>query len=959
MVTVIVSIGADAEEPVTSERMRNLRTSLTALNRQILPRDQYRIVLIEQGIRSRLDPSLLRLADEHVLAYNPKPFNRSWGRNLGAVRAAPGVICTFDADIVVPPSFLLRGRLAWQCGARAIRPFNGILYMDRESTLEVHEQADAGESINCESRRYQGGLHRNSKGGCIWTDLRLYLELGGHDERFEGWGNEDNEFWDRLIARTSVVVLDGRLLHLYHERPFEKTPEARGNGRLWRILQNDLLPPPRTRNIGALDRYRHSAVCKSPAAALPSIAEHQDIQWSESRLRDAFVAESEHILQRGPQGDNGLRPLRLRLDALLAARKGDHDTALACATAAVWRDPFSVACLIDLARILIRHGRADEAVAALLRAVVMAPAEAVPYRELGRVFSRVGRMQEAALAYQESLQFDPGDTSTLEELGGVFGALGHLDRALAACDLALKWNGTKCLSSFVRLGRVRLARKEWEAAKEVFEQGVLAAESPGRTAFGLASFAVDDIYQDDRFSFGAPEPIGEVTAFEPFHPALLVGLGEARRQLRTADAAIDAFYQALNLAPKDLEASRHLVLALEAVGRRDEAVGAWISLGQALEARYRFDEAIVAYRQAISYKPDCLRALVQCGRTQAKRGDFSAAIQSFQRVLAIDPEQPSAHTELGRALSAIGQVDAGWHEFAWWCRPARVQSRAFTQPLWDGSPLGGRRLLVWADQELGDTIHWLRYIPVLEQLGARVIVECQARLVPLVRTTKGIEQVIAQRAPLPSFDVHVPLTQLPVISRMCRSAPCRAPYFRADAMLVERWKRRLEAVDGHPGRFTVGLCWAGHPEGINRAFRFAPLTAFGPLADLDTVRFVSLQMGPPAAELLGAPPRLDIAHLQDDACSAADTAALMENLDLIVSVDTMVAHLAGALARPVWLVLPRVADWRWLQNRDDTPLYPTMKLFRQSVSGDWHELITRVRVELEKVFARRQAVSRA
>ena len=715
MVTVIVSFGADADDVVTSERLCNLTTSLRTLQRQTLPRDQYRIVLVEQGVQSRIDASIHALVDEHTLAYNPQPFNRSWGRNVGAVRAAPGVICTLDADIVVPPSFLLRGRLAWLCGARAIRPFSGILYLDPESTQRVHDDARGGDGIDCESRRYCGGLHLKSKGGCIWTDRRLYLELGGHDERFEGWGSEDNEFWDRLSAATTIVRLDGRLLHLYHGRPFETASEARGNYMMWHLLRHRLLPPPRTQTIGDLDRYRR------PEG--PGPTRWHDRHQQQRQMRDTIVREAMRVCQTPHTADEP-DPPALHVRALLAMRKREDDTALACLTGALRLDPGNVQCITELGRVLVRKRRATEAVSAQLRAIILATHDPTPYRELGRVLYRTGRLSEATLVYQEALQLDPGDARTVGELGEVLRARGLVEQALAACEIARKWDRTS-LHGYRRLGRLHLARQEWELAREVFRAGLAVAEEPRKTPAAdsprtpqgdaaLWSYGSDDTPLDDWYP-PRPQPANaEISAtIDPSHVALYIGLGESLVRLGRIDGAIDAFHRALNLDPHHLEASRRLVLAYESVGRRDDAVGAWVSLGSALEARHRFDEAVIAFRQAERIKPDCLRALIQRGRVRAIQGDLTAAIDDFTRALAVDPQQPRAHTELGRALSVLGHVDAGWREFAWWCRPFRLQSRAFAQPLWDGSRLDGRTLLVWADQELGDTIQWLRYVPVL------------------------------------------------------------------------------------------------------------------------------------------------------------------------------------------------------------------------------------------------------
>jgi hypothetical protein len=319
------------------------------------------------------------------------------------------------------------------------------------------------------------------------------------------------------------------------------------------------------------------------------------------------------------------------------------------------------------------------------------------------------------------------------------------------------------------------------------------------------------------------------------------------------------------------------------------------------------------------------------------------AIRQFEVALTIDPQHTIAHMELGRAYCTVGDFQRGWEEFAWFCHPHDLKARYFEQPLWDGSPLDGRIILLWMGHALGENVQFVRYVSAVNALDATVIVECHPRLVDLVQRMPGVAAAIMRGAPLPQFDVHAPFQWLPVLfERRRQPPPTAAPYLSVDVGLVQHWRERLQP-NGH---LTVGLSWSGTLGHIAASQRFTSLRTFAPLSYLRDVRFVSLQMGPQALELLAPPTGLQVEYLQDDSCSVADTAALMESLDLIISVDTMVAHLAGALGRPVWTLLPHIADWRWMEGVDRSPWYPTMRLFRQPSPGDWTALIKTVRQAL-------------
>ncbi len=257
--------------------------------------------------------------------------------------------------------------------------------------------------------------------------------------------------------------------------------------------------------------------------------------------------------------------------------------------------------------------------------------------------------------------------------------------------------------------------------------------------------------------------------------------------------------------------------------------------------------------------------------------------------------------------------------------------RIFPQPRWDGSDLAGRAILLYAEQGLGDTLQFIRYAPLVRERGGKVIVECQPQLAELLRGAAGVDQVIAQGSALPAFAVQVPLLSLPAIFHTTlQNIPAAVPYLRLDAELVQRWGRELPRRGG----LQIGIAWQGNPRHLLDQRRSIALSQFAPLAKVEGVQLVSLQHGPGAEQIRAVADKFHVTDLASKLGNAArtmlDIAAVIKNLDLVITCDTAIAHLAGALGVQVWVALPLAPDWRWLLQREDSPWYPTMRLFRQT-----------------------------
>jgi Flp pilus assembly protein TadD len=434
------------------------------------------------------------------------------------------------------------------------------------------------------------------------------------------------------------------------------------------------------------------------------------------------------------------------------------------------------------------------------------------------------------------------------------------------------------------------------------------------------------------------------------HYALGVALGHAGQ----GDPAIDQLRQAIGLKPDMFEAHTNLGVLLGRQGKPDEAVAAFteairirpdvaelqMNLSNALRESWRLDQAIAAAEKAIALKPSLPEAQLSLGAAVACVGRFDRAIDAYRDAIRLRPDFPAAHLNLALAELVRGNFERGWPEYEWRRRCSSVLApRQFAQAQWNGQPLDGKAILLHAEQGLGDAIHFIRYAPLVAGMGGKIVLECQPALVRLFRGVPGVGQIVTTGEPLPAFDYQCPLPSLPGVFRTTiATVPATIPYLAADAEIADSWRKRIVPS----GEFLrVGLAWAGSADNRNDRNRSIALERFSPLSAVEGVRFHSLQIAaPPAA---GGIALADWSALLKD---FAETAGLIENLDLVISVDTAVAHLAGAMGKAVWLLVPFPPDWRWLLDRADSPWYPTIRLFRQATPGDWDGVIRRVAAEL-------------
>jgi Flp pilus assembly protein TadD len=447
------------------------------------------------------------------------------------------------------------------------------------------------------------------------------------------------------------------------------------------------------------------------------------------------------------------------------------------------------------------------------------------------------------------------------------------------------------------------------------------------------------------------------------YPEAHNNLGIALARQGKLDDAVVHHRQAVQLNQHYATAHYNLGSVLERQSKLDEAIAcyrqalhlqpnlaeAWNNLGIALERQDKLDDAVASFQEALRLRPGYAEAYNNLGKGYYARGRVAEALAQFEQALRVKPDYADAHANRALLWLLQGDFEQGWQEYEWrWAQPGALR-RGFRQPLWDGAALEGRTILLHSEQGLGDTVQFIRYVSLVKERGGKVIVQCQAPLVCLLSGLKGIDQIVAMEQQIPDFDVHVPLLSLPGIFRTTLACiPAPVPYLHADQALVDRWRATFPKRPA----FRVGIAWQGNPSFRSDRQRSIPLMQFQQLATVPDVELVSLQKGPGTDQLRGLQGKFSVTDLQNvlggDNESFANIAAIMMHLDLVISCDTAIAHLAGALGVNVWVALPLLPDWRWLLQREDSPWYPTMRLFRQTRYGQWGDVFDRMAEELKR-----------
>ncbi len=649
------------------------------------------------------------------------------------------------------------------------------------------------------------------------------------------------------------------------------------------------------------------------------------------------------------------------------AERGELDEAIALFRRALRYDPNLAEAHSNLGNALRHQGKFEEAVERLRRAIAIQPEYAEAHHNLGIVFARQQQHEKAIASFRTAIEHKP--------------------------DFAIAWNS---------LGLSQAGLGSFAEAEASFRKALEIDPRSPRTLNNLGNALADAGKRDAGVQY-----FERALAFDPNYAEALNNLGNSLRDLGRLDQAIASFERALAIRPEFNEAHNNLGIAWANKGEFDRAIACYQealrvspgyaaahnNLGIALGHRHRYEEAVASYHRALELKPDYAEAHNNLGIVLSQQGEYDEAIRCYRRAIELKPSYAEAYSNLGITFSELGQLDdalqsydealrlkpnypdaymnrslaflargdfqRGWQEYElrWNCKD--FKRRNFDKPQWAGEPLAGRKLMLHAEQGFGDTFQFVRYARLVkERHEGTVIVWCPRPLIPLLSECPYIDQLTVEGESLPEFDVHLPLLSLPrIFGTRLENVPNQAPYLFPNSELAERWRRELSYI----GAFKVGINWQGNPRYRGDRHRSIPLEKFAPLAEIPGVRLISLQKGLGTEQIAKTSERFSLTelppHRDERAGSFMDTAAILTQLDLVVSSDTSLVHLAGGLGVPVWLALPRAADWRWLLDREDCPWYPTMRLFRQRKQGEWDEIFDRIAFELGQLSRQRRRES--
>jgi tetratricopeptide (TPR) repeat protein len=532
-----------------------------------------------------------------------------------------------------------------------------------------------------------------------------------------------------------------------------------------------------------------------------------------------------------------------------------------------------------------------------------------------------GQLAEAQVLYEKILRKQPNHFDALHLLGVIFYQTRQLERAVELIDKAIKINPNNA-AFYSNRGNALQDLKQFDAAIASYDKAI-QLKPDYADAYSNRGNALQDLKQFDA----ALASYDQAIQLKPGYAEAYYNRGNALQDLKQFDAAIASYDQAIQLKP--------------------DYADAYSNRGLTLQNIKQFDAALASYDQAIQLKPGYAEAYYNRGNALKDLKQFDAALASYDQAIQLKPDYADAYWNKSLGLLLHGDFDRGWELYEWRWRKddPNFKGRGFTMPLWLGiESLQNKTILIYAEQGLGDTIQFCRYVKYITSIAAKVILEVQPSLVKLMKESDLSLDILARGTTLPNFDYHCPLLSLPLaLQNIGATTIPTESYIKAGQARIEKWMNHFNNE-----QFNIGISWQGSPKGVDIGRSF-PLALFEDIASLSRVKLFSLQKNGGTEQLNALPKGMVIESFREDIDSDGaflDTAAIMKNLDLIITCDTAVAHLAGALGCRVWLALKWVPDWRWMSDGDSSSWYPSMRLFRQNKADDWEGVFDKIESEL-------------
>jgi Flp pilus assembly protein TadD len=618
------------------------------------------------------------------------------------------------------------------------------------------------------------------------------------------------------------------------------------------------------------------------------------------------------------------RPQPWYLLGLVANQVGKFEVAIELLDHALSLAPDYADAICERGTALAKLGQRGEAIEQYRRAISLKPSYAEAHYNLGNALLLVGQRVEAVEQFRRSLELKPSFADAHNSLGLVFAEQKQLAEAAACFGRAVELAPTTA-GFHHNLGIVLLDQDRVDEAIDSFRRAIELDPNNAETHYKL---------------------------------------GGALRQKYNFEGAIASYRRAMELKPRFVGACTDLGVSLHDQQKYEEAEAcqlqslAWDpnsfethnNIGTLYQDLSRLDEALAHYNRALQLKPKAAETYVNYGIIYKRLGRLEDSERAYQRALELKPDYAAAHLGLATLKLLHGDFENGWPEFEWRWKTGQLPPRTYSQPMWNGAPLEeGSTVFLHCEQGFGDAIQFVRFAKVVKENNpaATVIVECEPGLKPLFASLSGFDRLYSRDEELPPFDFYIPMQSLPrVLKTRLETIPSATPYLYVDESLVAKWREKLSPIGG----FRIGINWHGRENHLGAQQRDLPLAELARLGEIPGVRLISLQKGAGQRELGAATERHPIvsfgAELDTASGAFMDTAAIMKNLDLVITSDTSIAHLAGALGVPVWIAITYVPDWRWLLNRADSPWYPTMRLFRQPALGDWPSVFRAIREAL-------------
>lgn len=602
----------------------------------------------------------------------------------------------------------------------------------------------------------------------------------------------------------------------------------------------------------------------------------------------------------------------------------------------------------------------EVALASYDQAIAIRPNYVDAFYNRGNILQALNQLAAAVDSYDTALASKPNFAEALQNRGNALRALKQMDAAMASYDKAIAIRPEYANAHYNR-GNTLRDLSQFEAAVASYDQAIKVNPAFAE-AYVDRGIALQELGNLDE----ALACFDEAITLRPDFAEAHNNRGVVLQRLKQPDASLAAYDKAIALKPDYAEAHNNRGVVQQGVKQLDAAVASFdraIALkadyaeahnnrGIALQSLKRLEEAVVSHDNAIALKSDYATAYFDRAVALQLLTKIDAAIESYDRAIAIDPKNFGAYFNKAMALLLLGDFEQGWalYEKRWQCATFKKPGRDFTQPRWLGrESLAGRTILLHSEQGFGDTIQFCRYAKLVADLGARVLLLVPTALVGLLKTLDGVAEVLDKGAQMPDFefDFHCPLLSLPLAFKTeIDNIPAAAAYLKSDAEKMADWANRL----GQKKKPRIGLAWSGSGDHVLDAYRSMTLSQLLPYLP-DGCDYVCLQkeLRELDHDTLQASPH--IKYFGDELQDFTDTAALCELMDLVVSVDTSVAHLAGALGKPTWIMLPTYPDWRWLLGRNDSVWYPSVRLYRQTALDNWDGVLDLVRRDMDRLAA--------